>query len=207
MGKKISLTRLLNEIKLANKKIDKKLNEDITYFDVMSSGRLKTYKTTEDMKQKVDAHIKSISDLIVNRDNYKRILLKANNTTTIKVGDVELTIAEAIAKKDTISQEQRLVREMRNQLIRAENTVQMLENDNEEKLDNLIVASIGKEKKTDASEIESVSKVFRDNNKVSIVDASGVEKLLVEKENYLEEFINNIDFALSEINAKTEVKI
>lgn len=50
---KISLTRLLNEIKLTNKKIDKKLQEDVKYFDVMASGKLKAYKSEEDMKQTV----------------------------------------------------------------------------------------------------------------------------------------------------------
>jgi hypothetical protein len=40
-----------------------------------------------------------------------------------------------------------------------------------------------------------------------VADPSGVEKLLESKRVLLDEFISNIDFALSEINAKTEVEI
>ena len=61
---KISLTRLLNEIKLLNKKIDKKLSEDVKYFDVMSGGKLKSYKSEADMKTAVESQLQSIKDLI-----------------------------------------------------------------------------------------------------------------------------------------------
>jgi hypothetical protein len=196
---KISLTRLLNEIKLTNKKIDKKLQEDVKYFDVMSSGKLKAYKSEEDMNQTVDAHVKSIDDLITQRDNYKRILLNANNSTTLTVGDAKFTIAEAIAKKETVTQELKWIEAK----VRADN----IESTNEAKLDDLIKASIGKDKKTDAKEIEDITNVFRKNNKVTVADPSGVEKLLESKRVLLDEFISNIDFSLSEINAKTEVEI
>lgn len=204
---KISLTRLLNEIKLANKKIDKKLAEDVKFFDVMSGGKLRTYRSEKDMKDAVDAHLKSIQDLITLRDKYKTALLEANNKTKVKIGKTKYTIAEAIAKKDTIYQEQNLLNKIARQLQDSENRVQVLENQNEDKLDDLIRASIGKDKKTDASEIEAISKVFRDNNKVSLVDASGTKSFLEKRQEEIEDFLNNIDFALSEINAKTEVEV
>jgi hypothetical protein len=204
---KISLTRLLNEIKLTNKKIDKKLQEDVKYFDVMSSGKLKAYKSEEDMKQTVDAHVKSIDDLITQRDNYKRILLNANNSTTLTVGDAKFTIAEAIAKKETVTQELKWIEKMERQLTEAKVRADNIESTNEAKLDDLIKASIGKDKKTDAKEIEDITNVFRKNNKVTVADPSGVEKLLESKRVLLDEFISNIDFSLSEINAKTEVEI
>jgi hypothetical protein len=204
---KISLTRLLNEIKLTNKKIDKKLQEDVKYFDVMASGKLKAYKSEEDMKQTVDAHVKSIDDLITQRDNYKRILLNANNSTTLTVGDAKFTIAEAIAKKETVAQELKWIEKMERQLTEAKVRADNIESTNEAKLDDLIKASIGKDKKTDAKEIEDITNVFRKNNKVTVADPSGVEKLLESKRVLLDEFISNIDFALSEINAKTEVEI
>jgi hypothetical protein len=204
---KISLTRLLNEIKLTNKKIDKKLSEDVKYFDIMAGGKLKNYKSEADMKVAVESQLQSIQDLIKQRDLYKKTLLDANNKTTLTVGDETFTIAEAIAKKDTVSQELSLIKTMKRQLNEVENNIQYIEADNDEKLDDLIRASIGKDKKTDAGEIESITKVFRDNNKVSLVDAGGAKKFLADKEEALDVFISNIDFSLSEINAKTEVEV
>jgi hypothetical protein len=173
----------------------------------MSSGKLKAYKSEEDMKQTVDAHVKSIDDLITQRDNYKRILLNANNSTTLTVGDAKFTIAEAIAKKETVTQELKWIEKMERQLTEAKVRADNIESTNEAKLDDLIKASIGKDKKTDAKEIEDITNVFRKNNKVTVADPSGVEKLLESKRVLLDEFISNIDFSLSEINAKTEVEI
>ena len=204
---KISLTRLLNEIKLANKKIDKKLGEDTKYFDIMSGGKLKSYKSEADMKVAVESQLTSIKDLISKRDTYKKALLQANNSTVLTVNGTEYTIAEAIAKKDTVHQEQCLVKEIKRQLNTAEQKVQNLENQNEDKLDDLLRASLGKDRKTDPKEMEEISKVFRDNNKVSLVDAGGAKSFLETKEDELEQFLSDIDFALSEINAKTEIEV
>ena len=70
------------------------------------------------------------------------------------VGGDSYTIAEAIAKKDVISQELSLTREISRQYNQAEQTVRTLEAKNEDKLDDLIRASIGKDRKTDTTEIE-----------------------------------------------------
>lgn len=204
---KISLTRLLNEIKLANKKIDKKLGEDIKYFDVMSGGKLKSYKSETEMKSAVEAQLQSIKDLISKRDEFKKALLKANNETKLTVGGHTYTIAEAIAKKDVVGQEQSLIREISRQFNTTEQTVRELEAKNEDKLDDLIRASLGKDKKTDPKEMEEITKVFRSNNSVSIVDAGGAKSFLDKKEEEIENFLSDIDFALSEINAKTEIEI
>lgn len=203
---KMTLTRLLNEIKLANNKIDKKLRENVNYFDIMASGKLKNYKSEEDMKAKVTAHLDSITDLIKLRDRYRALLLNANNTTKLTVNGQELTIAEAIAKKESIKQEQSLVKIIRVQLQSMEASVVSIDNNNESKLDSIIVSAMGKDKKTDGSEIESITKAFRENNKVTLIDAGGAKKFLEDKEEEIEKFISDIDFSLSEINAKTEVE-
>lgn len=204
---KMSLTRLLNEIKLANAKVQKKLTEDVKYFDVMASGKLKVYKSEEDMKKTVTAQLDSITDTIKLRDKYRKLLLQANNTTTITVNGVKLTIAEAIAKKESIKQEQDLVKVIRRQLQMAEANVTNIDNNNESKLDDIIKSAMGKDRKTDSTEIESLTKMFRENNKVTLVDAGGAKKFLEDKEEEIEKFISDIDFSLSEVNAKTEVEV
>ena len=204
---KMSLTRLLNEIKLANAKIQKKLVEDVKYFDIMAGGKLKVYKSEEDMKSVVGGHLNSITDLIKLRDKYKKLLLQANNTTTVTVNGVTLTISEAIAKKESIKQEQDLVKVIRRQLQMTEVNITNLDNANETKLDDLLRVAMGKDKKTDSAEIESLTKTLRENNKVTLVDAGGAKKFLETKEDEIEKFISDIDFSLSEINAKTEVEV
>lgn len=204
---KMSLTRLLNEIKLANAKVQKKLSEDVKYFDVMASGKLKVYKSEDDMKKAVTAQLDSITDTIKLRDKYRKLLLQANNTTTITVNGAKLTIAEAIAKKESIKQEQDLVKVIRRQLQMAEANVTNIDNNNESKLDDIIKSAMGKDRKTDSTEIESLTKMFRENNKVTLVDAGGAKKFLEDKEEEIEKFISDIDFSLSEVNAKTEVEV
>ena len=173
----------------------------------MAGGKLKVYKSEEDMKSVVGGHLNSITDLIKLRDKYKKLLLQANNTTTVTVNGVTLTISEAIAKKESIKQEQDLVKVIRRQLQMTEVNITNLDNANETKLDDLLRVAMGKDKKTDSAEIESLTKTLRENNKVTLVDAGGAKKFLETKEDEIEKFISDIDFSLSEINAKTEVEV
>lgn len=206
---KMSLTRLLNEIKLANAKIQKKSVEDVKYFDIMADGRLKVYQSEQDMKSVVGGHLNSITDLIKLRDKYKKLLLQANNTTTVTVNGVKLTISEVIAKKESIKQEQDHLKVIRRQLQMIEVNITNLDNVNETKLDEYLkITMANKDKKTDSGEaIESTIKLFRENHKVTLVDAGGAKKFLETKEDEIEKFISDIDFSLSEINAKTEVEV
>ena len=202
-----TLTRLLNEIKVSDNKISKKLSERVSFVDIMVAGKLKNNKSETDLKQTVDSHIQAIDALIKHRDKCRSKLLHANNTTLVKIGDLSITIAEAIAMKSTINQKMSLLNSIERDIVASKEKVISYEAQAESKLDDLIRASIGKDKKTDATEIESISKIFRDNNKVSLSDPAGIEKYLKDEKEKVEEFISNIDFALSEVNAKTEVVI
>lgn len=202
-----TLTRLLNEIKVSDNKISKKLSERVSFVDIMVAGKLKNSKSETDLKQTVDSHIQAIDALIKHRDKCRSKLLHANNTTLVKIGDLSITIAEAIAMKSTINQKMSLLNSIERDIVASKEKVISYEAQAESKLDDLIRASIGKDKKTDATEIESISKIFRDNNKVSLSDPAGIEKYLKDEKEKVEEFISNIDFALSEVNAKTEVVI
>jgi hypothetical protein len=203
----ISLTRLLNEIKLLDDKIDKKISTDINFFDIRIGNKLLNYDSDKTMKSKVTSHLNSIRDLISKRDKYKSILLKANNETTVTVSGITYTIAEVIAKKQKIYQDYELISQIKQQYTKIQNDIINIEDDNRSKLDELIKLNLGKDRKVDEKDFSSITKTFNENNKVELVDVCKVyeyyEKLLEE----LDEFRNDIDFTLSEINAKTEVTI
>lgn len=205
---KMTLTRLLNEIKLAKARLEKKQNEDVKYFDVMSGGKLKTYNSEADMKSTVTAHFQSIKDLTNLIDKYKSLLLNANNTTKVTIKGKEYTISEAIAKKEMVIGEQSFVRTIRRQLQQSELSVQNANNQAESNVNETIKNKLSQgDKKTDATEFEVVVKFLRENSKSTLIDAGGAKKYLEDKELEIEEFLSDIDFSLSEINSKTEVEI
>lgn len=204
---KMTLTRLLNEIKLAKARLEKKQNEDVKYFDVMSGGKLKTYNSEETMKSTVTAHFQSIKDLTNLIDKYKSLLLNANNTTKVTIKGKEYTISEAIAKKEMVIGEQSFVKTIRRQLQQTEVSVQNANNQAEVNVNETIKGRLQGDKKADATDFDVVVKFLRENSKSTLIDAGGAKKYLEDKEVEIEEFLSDIDFSLSEINSKTEVEI
>lgn len=204
---KMTLTRLLNEIKLAKARLEKKQNEDVKYFDVMTGGKLKTYTSETVMKSTVTAHFQSIKDLSNLIDKYKSLLFNANNTTKVTIKGKEYTISEAIAKKEMVIGEQTFVKNIRRQLQQTELSVQNANNQAEYNLTEMLKNNLNKEKKAEVADMESVTKFFRESNKTTLIDAGGAKKYLEDKELEIEEFLSDIDFSLSEINSKTEVEI
>lgn len=206
MKKTFTLTRALVELKLYDSKIDKAI-KDLKAVSYSVNNIVTDYRTTpKEFINDYNSQMQSITDLRNNKIILKNALMKANAETKVKIGEKEYTILEALNRKNDISTEKLLISTLNNSLKNAlskSNQIKDVIESNIEKTINAKSSSSGNQSK---DYIQSVRDSYKDQMP-ELVNYDVVEKLVSEKEAELNEFISEVDFALSEINAITKIDV
>jgi hypothetical protein len=196
----ISITEALVELKLLHKRIDK----------AIVNGCFVTHSTAgvvNDPNCEAEAKFQSVMDLIKRREKVKAGIMKSNSETIVKINSEEMTVAEAIEKKNSIGYLKSFLYQLRQQL---HNNRDAVEEDNEEanrRLDELLRVTFGKEGQRKTSEIKAVTDSFWEANKSELIDPLDIQKRIDELDEYIDEFEARVDLTLAESNAKTTIDI
>jgi hypothetical protein len=204
---KISIARALTEIKTLDNRIQSKINSGVFVASVKkSSAKVNNVYTREEFGVQAKANYESITDLIERRRLIKSAVVKSNAETTVTIGEVTYTVADAIERKKNLHFEKSFLEILERQYRNAiANT-----NSNNEKvdvnLDRLLSASLGSDsvKKEDTSVF---SQAYKDANYYEVLDVlnlkDGIEKVKTE----LLKFDSEFNIVLTESNAITLVEI
>jgi hypothetical protein len=204
--KEYTLTRALVEIKLYDSKIEKAIKE-LNSVSYKVNEIVPEYRTTEaDFLDEYNSQMQKIKDLRSNKSALKNALMKANAETKVKIADQEYTILEALNKKAEIYLDSSLVHTLSSQLksaIAKANTInEKIESDIERTI-NAKSSSSGNQNK---EYIQQVRESYKSQIPVLINDTV-VENLIKTKTDEIQDFLAEVDFALSEINAITKIKV
>lgn len=204
--KEYTLTRALAEIKLYDSKIEKaikelvsvsyKVNEIIPEYRMVESDFLNAY----------NAQMQKIRDLRENKTVLKNALMKANAETIVTIADKKYTILEALNKKSDIHLDNMLVNIVNNQL---KSTIAKVNTINE-KIESDIERTINAKASSSSNQSKEYIQQVRDGYKSQIptlVNDGAVEELIKTKTEEIENFLLEVDFALSEINAITKIQV
>lgn len=164
----------------------------------------------EDFKKAVQGTYDKITDLINRRKAIKKAVVLSNAKTTVKIADVEYTVAEAIEMKNHgIELEALLINAMDKQYQQAQAEVNRQNGYNlEERADQYVTAIYGqKDGKTNSADIDKVRKDFLEANSYEIVDPINVPEKVEELRQKIDAFMADVDSALSVSNALTEITI
>lgn len=205
---KMSLHRALAEIKLLEKRIAQGYNgaDFVTY--QIGSEKPKRYASVEEFNQKAISSLQSVTDLIKRRNEIKSKLILVNATTTVKVGNTEMTIAEAIERKSSIEFDRGLLMELKRQLSLINNRIELEHQSMLNRLDQRITADLGsKDRKENAKEVEEITEAFLKRYQPNLVDPINIREKIAELEVAIDEFEANVDYVLSEVNATTFIEI
>jgi len=205
---KISLTRALVELKMLDKRIYSKSSsfEPVT---TSCGGTLpKGIKSEVEFKKSVKAQFQSLKDLMARRSRIKSALVKANASTTIKVADKKMTIAEAIERKSSISQEKELLRFLKAKYTDAHATIEKGNAEMKSQLLKLLEATYAKsETEISKDDYDKVAIPFKENNETKLIDPIGLKAVMEEMEQSIESFETEVDVVLSEANARTMIEV
>ena len=166
--------------------------------------------TIEDFRKTVQGTYDKVTDLINRRKAIKKAIVLSNAKTTVKIADVEYTVAEAIEMKNHgIELEALLINAMDKQYQQAQAEVNRQNGNNlEERADQYVTAIYGqKEGKTNSADIDKVRKDFLEANSYEIVDPINVQDKVEALRQKIDAFMADVDSALSVSNALTKITI
>ncbi len=166
--------------------------------------------SVDEFKKQIQGTWDKVNDLIRRRNAIKKAVVFSNATTKVKIGELEMTVAEAIEMKNNgMDYKKILFNQINSQYA---NSIVLMDRENGEtltqKAENYVTGLFGsKEGKSNTDEMEKVRKEYIVNNTIELVDPLKVKERLEELEKEISEFESEVDAALSVSNAITEIKI
>ena len=206
----ILVTKGLNELKLLDSRINRKIEEGEFIAAAKLSVQNVNGKTTKEAyKANAKADYQSIVDLIKRRNNIKSAIIQSNAVTKVDIAGKIMTVAEAIDKKSSIEYEISLLEKLTMQY-KTSSDIIIKENEKVdysiEQLLNTAYGKEGKEKITQAS-YDAIAEPYRKANEYGLVDALDGEKLIKEMKDKIERFLSEVDTTLQISNSTTIINI
>lgn len=164
----------------------------------------------EEYKKRIQSSYDKMNDLINRRDAIKRAISHSNAVTEVEIAGSKYTIAVAIEMRNHgIEFKARLLSEMKKQYGQA---MAKLETRNgaelEKKVEDQIVALYGqKENGTDPERIKATRKELMTQYSYDFIDPLKLEEVMNKLEKEINDFISEVDSALSTSNALTTITI
>lgn len=207
MKQQWTIHRCLAELKTLEKRISKEIN-NIRLIDYKKNSSEKSYEaklTEKDFKEQAKASLDSIMKLISNRNKIKNAIVLSNATTTVKIGNKEYTVAEAIQRKESIIYDKMLLESLKEQYKESNRIVDSNNQKAEEKAEQQVAAILGSD--TKAEEKILTMKNIIENNSWTLLDPIKILEVIVDLENTIDSFETEVDHNLSVSNATTVIEI
>ena len=207
---KYSITRALAELKLLKNRYNKEVQR-LSLIAVKRGMKIRPPYTSfkeEDFIKTAESQYQSIIALRRRMDEIKLAIDKSNFETTVKIGDKEMTVLEALVKKSNIISDVDLLGCMKTQLRIAKAEFEKSMNENSAKVesivhDQLTNKDVAKKSDVEKEACETVDKLYE----VKMIDPLTLEDKIKELEKEIDEFQKNVDFVLSESNSRTYIEI
>lgn len=210
-SEKMTVHKALAELKLLDERINKAITEGVFYCiaNKHSSDKINGVPTDEYIKIMQAKYDKAV-DLISRRKAIRKAVVLSNAVTKVNVADAEYTVAEAIEMKNHgIEFDSLLMAYMKKHYEAAQIRIaQENGKDLETRAEQYVTAIYGqKEGKTNTADIEKVKADFLESNQYELVDPLHVLEKIEDLEKKINDFMSEVDSALSVSNALTEIEI
>lgn len=207
---KMTVHKALAELKLLDSRIEKVIAEGIYCVANKHSNEKINGIPLDEYTTLIQSRYDTANDLINRRKAIKKAVVLSNAVTKVNIADAEYTVAEAIEMKNHgVEFEKMLMDTMKKRYDMAQMQIKQ-ENgkDLEARADAYVTAIYGqKEGKTNAADIEKVKTDFLRENQYELVDPLKVLNNIEELEKKINDFMAEVDSALSVSNALTEITI
>ena len=210
---KMSVTRALAELKRLDDRLNRMSTDQSIFVSVaVGQGDKQKVLGVSDTVQNVVSQIQSnrdrVNSMIEMRAKIKSAVVASNAATKVKLGTREMTVAEAIELKKSIVVKRNMLDAYRRQVIQANALVTKQNATLDAQIEMNLATIYGNEKgKVDASMFEAIAKPQREQKEASLIDPIKINDLIKSLEEEISLVETELDFTLSEINAKTEIEV
>jgi len=206
---KYTITRALAELTTLKDKHQKEVTK-LNLIAVKQGAKIRKPNSSYDEKSFIDQAkqtYQSVLDIERRILEIKNKIDMSNFTTKIKIGEVEMTVQEALNMKRLIDLKTSRLMYLKNMKQRAqidfdagnEENRRRIEKMSQDQMSNSSVKAGDAEKEI----VESVEKIY----KMDFIDPIDLTKEIEKLENEISEFNNNIDYVLSESNSTTYIEV
>lgn len=206
----MTVHKALSELKLLDSRIEKAIAEGVYCVANKHSNDKIGGVPLDDYIKIMQGGYDKATDFINRQTAIKRAVTLSNATTKVEISGVEYTRAEAIwMKNHGMEFYKALMDAMQKHYEKAQMKIN-LENgsDLEERAEQYVTAIYGqKEGKTNTADIEKVKADFLKSNQYELVDPLHVLDKIEDLEKKINDFMAEVDSALSVSNALTEITI
>ena len=205
--KKISIHRALTELKMLNHRIEAATNEVSSVLANRKSNSKINGVEIQEYEKQMQASYDKVVSLIDYRNRIKALVVESNAKTKVIVGKEEMTVAEAIERKQSIQYEKELLEVMQQQYRSAVNTVAKENDALPAKLETYLVNILGNKDKQSPEEVKLHTDTFMKRNEFELIDPMNIKKKMEALNSRIEEFESEVDAVLSESNATTFIEV
>lgn len=206
---KITITRALNELKLLDSRINKKISslQVVDSYQERNKVAMTSRKEIGNFNENETANYQSIIDVIERRKKIKSAVLKANAENKVKIGNNDYTVIEAIERKISITYDENLLNQIKKNYVSLKNTIDTKRLECEQQVQDMLIQSLGTDKKNNSEDYKNIAVPFIEANELKMIDPLGAEELIKKTEEDIETFKSEVDFVLSESNAINTIEI
>jgi hypothetical protein len=209
-NEQMTVHKALAELKVIGDRIDKTISQGVYCKANKHSNDKINGVSVEEFKAHIQGSWDKANDLIKRRNAIKRAVVLSNATTKVKIGDTEMTVAEAIEMKNSgMAYKRNLMNTLNQHYVSAIKTIDKENGETlNQKAENYVVGLFGsKEGKTNNDEVEKLRKEYVNNNSFEFVDPIKVKEKIDTLEKEISDFETEIDSMLSTSNAITVITV
>ena len=206
---KMTVHEALCEIKVADKRIEKAIQECAFCAANKESSPKVNGVPVKEFEDEVKNKFKSIQDLIAHTEKIKAALSLSNAKTKIQINGEKMTVAEAIYMMQYgIKNKQAVLTAMTRALKNARNIIEYENGERlDDRLDKYIQSVYGSKEKVAAEELDKASKDFKARNEFKLVDPIGIVDKIAALTEEIDKFQAAVDSAIQISNATTYIEI
>lgn len=205
---KISLSRALVELKTLDKRIQKAIDQLEPLGLMIGKNPESSIQNRQEFEKSARSGFQQVKDLIARRRLIKNAIVLSNANTQVEIAGEKMCVAEAIERKASITLEKELKNELW-QKFTAKQT--QLEEHNQKvmrQLFQLLQATYAKpEHELKVEDHDILALPFKENNLATLIDPLQLKATLFELEAKIDAFEAEVDIALTESNARTEIEL
>lgn len=209
----ITITEALGELKLLDSRITKETSGALSVVGIAKKGEYAKVGAVSksDFIEGAKSKYASVNSLIALRAKIKAAVVISNATTPITVNGVEMSVADAIERKVSISYEKALLERIKMSYLVASTDLKKNNDKVDAKVDEILLTFASKDssKKSqeESTEASAFEKSYRKNNEYELVDPIGAATEMLKIEERISGFESAVNTALTISNSKTTISI
>ena len=211
MTRKISVTRALVELKTLCDRINRAITQGVFVSTVVGHGTQRKsldFPSVTELENKIKGSFDSVNALIAEREKVKSAVVLSNANTHVQLMNRTMTVAEAIELKSTLEFRTYYLNTLRAQVTQSRVRATTDNTKLEGKIETLLTTLYGSEKtRVDQASVAAVSEPQRNQHEVTVFDPCTISTKIDQLQSEVEILTSEIDFVLSESNAKTEIEV